>query len=203
VALSISVAATFQTRPSAILPTTDGDGFAEMSPALVVVMVSFLAVASSFDMLTRRIPNGWLILGLAVALIWQATASGWSGVANGLAGFGVGLGLMLPGWLLRFTGGGDVKLLAVVGAFVGSPTAFYAFALSIIVGAVIAVGVSVYAWAARGAASPLTRYGAMVSGLLMTGKLAYIRPDKNEAVGRRFPLAPAIALGSIGAALWV
>ena len=174
-----------------------------MSPVLIIVLALFLAIAADFDLQTRRIPNELLIIGLAVALTWQMTAGGWSGVANGLAGFGVGLGLMLPGWILRFTGGGDVKLLAVVGAFVGSPTAFYAFALSIFVGAIIAIFISVYAWAARGAASPLTRYGAMVAGLLATGKLGYIRPDANEAVGQRFPLAPAIALGSIGAALWV
>jgi len=174
-----------------------------MSPALILILTLFLAIAADLDMQTRRIPNELLMIGLAVALTWQATAGGWSGVANGLAGFGIGLGLMLPGWLLRFTGGGDVKLLAVVGAFVGSPTAFYAFALSIIVGATIAIAVSLHAWAVRGAASPLTRYGAMVAGLLATGKLAYIRPDEGEAVGRRFALAPAIALGSIGAALWV
>ena len=174
-----------------------------MSPMLIIVLAVFLAFAADFDLQTRRIPNELLIIGLAVALTWQMTAGGWSGVANGLAGFGVGLGLMLPGWILRFTGGGDVKLLAVVGAFVGSQTACYAFALSIIIGAVIAIGVSVHAWAARGAASPLTRYGAMMSGLLATGKLDYIRPEESEAVARRFPLAPAIALGSIGAVLWV
>jgi hypothetical protein len=71
-----------------------------------------------------------------------------------------------------------------------------------IVGAVIAIAYSAYAWALRGAASPLDRYGTMLTVLFATGRSPYIRPDESEAVGRRFPLAPAIALGSIGAAIW-
>jgi prepilin peptidase CpaA len=110
---------------------------------------------------------------------------------------------MLPGWLLRFTGGGDVKLLAVVGAFVGSPIVLYAFVFSIFVGATVAIIYSVYVWAVGRAASPWVRYGIMLTTLRVTGRPHYIRPDETEAVGRRFPLAPAIALGSIGAVLWM
>ena len=168
----------------------------------MLILSVLLTIAAIFDLRERRVPNALLVTGLIIALIWQTALGGLDGLGNSLVGFGLGLALMLPGWLLRFTGGGDVKLLAVVGAFVGSPTIFYAFALSMIVGALIAIAYSVYAWAARGAASPLTRYGAMLTALLTTGRLSYIRPDANEAVGRRFPLVPAIALGSIGAALW-
>ena len=174
-----------------------------MSAATILALTLLVGAASIFDLRTRRIPNGLLVTGLGVALIWQSLLGGWGGLGDSIIGFGLGLGLILPGWLLRFTGGGDVKLLAVVGAFVGSPTIVYAFALSMMVGALIAIAYSVFAWAAHGAASPLTRYGTMMTALLSTGRVSYIRPDAKEAVGRRFPLAPAIALGSIGAALWV
>jgi len=174
-----------------------------MTMASVLVLTLFLATASVLDLRTRRIPNEFLVAGLALAVIGQAVSGGWGGLADSLTGFALGLGLMLPGWLLRFTGGGDVKLIAVVGAFVGSPTIVYAFASSIIVGAIIAIFYSIYVWAARGATSPWTRYGAMMAVLFATGSVSYIRPDANEAVGQRFPLAPAIALGSIGAALWL
>jgi hypothetical protein len=71
-----------------------------------------------------------------------------------------------------------------------------------LVGAAFAIAFSVYAWAARGAESPATRYGVMLTTLLATGRAWYIRPGEDEAVGRRFPLAPAIAIGSVAATFW-
>jgi prepilin peptidase CpaA len=169
---------------------------------LIVALCIVVAIAAVSDIRLRRIPNKLLVAGLALALVGQVVLGGWNGLSTGLIGFAVGLGLMLPGWLLKFTGGGDVKLMAVVGAYVGSPTVLVAFALSVMVGAIVGVLYGVYVWAARGAASPLTRYGAMLTAFFATGRIRYIRPDETEALGRRFPLAPAIALGSVGAAIW-
>jgi len=168
----------------------------------IIILSGFVAVASAFDLYSRRIPNPLLVAGLLVAVAWNAASGGWGGFTESFAGFWIGLALMLPGWLLRFTGGGDVKLVAVVGAFVGASTVVYAFALSMIVAAVFAVASSTYAWLLRGAAAPTMRYWVMINNLLLTGRWAYIRPNADEAVGRRFPLAPAIALGSVGAAVW-
>jgi prepilin peptidase CpaA len=57
------------------------------------------------------LPEG---LGFASAL------PGAIGFWNALAGLGLGLGLMLPLYLLRVMGAGDVKLIAMVGAFLGA-----------------------------------------------------------------------------------
>jgi prepilin peptidase CpaA len=168
----------------------------------IVPLTILVVVASGLDLRTRRIPNPLLIIGLVIALAWRGSLAGWAELVEGLIGFAIGLALLMPGWLLRFTGGGDVKLFAVVGAFVGSPVIFFAFAISMLVGAAFAVAFSVYAWVARGAESPATRYGLMLTTLLATGRAWYIRPGEDEAVGHRFPLAPAIALGSVSAALW-
>lgn len=169
---------------------------------LIVALSILVAIASAFDIRLRRIPNELLVAGLALALVWRGAIGGWDGLSAGVIGFALGLLLLLPGWLLKFTGGGDVKLFGVVGAFVGTPTILYAFALSTGVGALFGLVYSVYVWAGRGAASPLARYGTMLTVFLATKRMRYIRPDQTEAMGRRFPLAPAIALGSVGAALW-
>ncbi|HIA00362.1 MAG TPA: prepilin peptidase, partial [Myxococcales bacterium] len=105
------------------------------------------------------------------------------------------------GPLLKFTGGGDVKLLAVVGSLIGPQMVFSTFIFSIFIAALIALAYSVYSWAFRGSESPVARYGLMLASFVATRRLVYIRPDEGEALGQRFPLAPAIAIGSIVATL--
>jgi prepilin peptidase CpaA len=168
-----------------------------MSFIATAVLCALVCVASVFDLRTRRVPNALVVAGLVSALFLQTWEGGWDGLANGLSGFGLGLALMLPGWLLRFTGGGDVKLFAVSGAFLDGQAVFYAFALAVLTAAVMALAYSAYAWVRHGAATPMTRYGAMVTTLCATGRLRYFRPSTEEALGRRFPLTPAIAVGSI------
>lgn len=173
-----------------------------MSSASVLALSVFAVAAAASDLRTRRIPNGLLVTALGVAVLVNSWLQGWSGLSYGLTGFGIGLALMLPGWLLGFTGGGDAKLFATMGAFLGPHSVFYAFALSVFTGALFGIAHALYHWARQGAESPVARYGVMFTELMATGKPRYIRPNENEALGRRFPLAPAIATGSIGAALW-
>jgi prepilin peptidase CpaA len=86
-------------------------------PLLVVAAAAIIAAA--VDVRTRRVPN---VLTGAIALIGVGIAAaglGRVGVALSVAGCVVGLVLMLPGYLIGATGGGDVKLLASVGTLLG------------------------------------------------------------------------------------
>lgn len=165
--------------------------------SVAVTVIAVLAAAS--DLRTRRIPNMLVLAGLSVGMILNIWVAGWSGLGVSLAGLGVGLLLMLPGYLLRFTGGGDVKLVGAIGSLVGPKTLIYAFVLSTIAAAAIVVVQSIYVWSRRGAVSPLARYSAMFAALVATKRPVYFRPTSDEALGHRVPLAPAIALGTLGA----
>ena len=50
--------------------------------------------------------------------------------------------ILLPGWLMGFTGAGDVKLMAAVGAWLGHPEGFIAAVATLIAGGLIAVVVA-------------------------------------------------------------
>src|SRR4029079_5699798 len=78
--------------------------------------------------------------GIGVGL----AASGASGVSLGasVAGFLVGLVLMLPGHALGATGSGDVKFMAAVGAIVGPGLVVSAFLFTAIAGGVLALAVA-------------------------------------------------------------
>jgi prepilin peptidase CpaA len=109
---------------------------------LCAPLLALLAWAATIDLRSRRIPN-WLtfslvISGLAVNGIGIGPASGGSAFLGFLVGFTLPLVLFLLGAL----GGGDVKLLAGVGAWMGPETVFKVFLIAALVGAVIVLAQS-------------------------------------------------------------
>jgi prepilin peptidase CpaA len=102
-----------------------------------------LVVAAVIDGLKLKVPN-WITFPMIISgWIYSATISpyaGWEGLMYSLIGTAVGLALLLPAYAIGGMGAGDVKLLAGVGAWVWGTTTLYAFALSAVIGGVIAVG---------------------------------------------------------------
>jgi prepilin peptidase CpaA len=83
-----------------------------------VVITAFLCAAAWYDIRSRRIPNQLILAGLAAAVALRAPM-GLEALLHGLEGFAVSLGIALVLYALGAVGGGDAKLLAVVGALVG------------------------------------------------------------------------------------
>src|SRR2546426_6635098 len=96
----------------------DGAFFTEIR---LVLVVAFAAVAAVFDGRTHRIPNWLVLLGAVACIAGQLIQPALLpfGIAGALKGIGVGFALLLPLYLLRATGAGDVKLMAMVGAYLG------------------------------------------------------------------------------------
>jgi prepilin peptidase CpaA len=99
-----------------------------------VAVTVFVSTAAWCDATTHRIPNKITVAGLAGALILRAPL-GVDSVVQGLAGFGMALLVAGVLYALRAIGGGDVKLLAGVGAFLGSTEVLGALALIAVLGA--------------------------------------------------------------------
>ena len=166
---------------------------------LAISSVAFAAlssgalVATVIDIRVRRIPNVLTasMAGVGVGL----AASHASGISLGasIAGFLVGLALMMPGHLLGATGAGDVKFLAAVGAIVGPALVVSAFLFTALAGGVLALAVAIRR----------RRLSATLAG---TGRLiaapAEARKEiQSASVSSRFAYGPAIAIGSVLAAL--
>jgi prepilin peptidase CpaA len=103
-----------------------------------VVLVIFAATAASWDATTQRIPNKITVTGFAAALVLRAPL-GQDALVQGLAGAGIALSVAILFYALRAIGGGDVKLLAAVGAFLGSTHIVGALALAAVLGAAFAL----------------------------------------------------------------
>lgn len=107
---------------------------------LDVVLLLLVSIAAVNDLATRRIPNRLLLAGLACAFCLRLMSSDpLSSLQTALGGMGVGLAVFLPFYMVRGMAAGDVKTMAVVGAFVGPGDAFEAAILSWCAGGVMAL----------------------------------------------------------------
>lgn len=119
-----------------------------------VILVTLLAVAVWHDVRSRRIPNRLVLTGMVLAGALQLALPrgaglfvepfGSIGILWSAAGFGLGLALLLPMYALRALGAGDVKLLAMIGAFVGPAPIFGIALCTLLIGGVLAVGVALH-----------------------------------------------------------
>jgi prepilin peptidase CpaA len=102
-------------------------------------LMLMLAWGAVEDWRTGRIRN-WLTLSMMLGGFLQTFINGSqiTPVESAL-GFAVGLGLTLPRFLMRALGGGDVKLFAGIGAWVGPVAVFKVFCAEAVIGMVIVV----------------------------------------------------------------
>jgi len=168
------------------------------APLWVVLPVLLLTVLAAVeDLRTRRIPNlitgPAFLLGLLVHLVVGGPRAGFVALAAAvLAG-----GILLPGWLMKFMGAGDVKLMAAIGAWLGTPRlALFAALFSLIAGGVISLVVAarlgILARTVRNAALLLPKAVGEAGG---TGA-------PPETSGVRVPKALAFLAGTLLALWW-
>lgn len=94
-------------------------------------LVLVAAGGAWYDVRERRVPNVLTAGGLALGLLLGAL-DGWTGLGSAALGAALGFLAALPVFLVGGLGGGDVKLLAAMGGFLGPgklPVALLAIAL--------------------------------------------------------------------------
>ncbi|MCG6657317.1 prepilin peptidase [Halomonas campisalis] len=170
---------------------------------LYAICLMLVVCAAAWDLRQRRIPNRLVLAGAAIGLLLQGALAGPSGVLAALYGLLVGLAILMPGYLMGFTGAGDAKLMAAVGTFLGPLGALQAGLASILVGGAIGIGFAASALFNKSSVSPWSRYGLMLKTLSVTGKPLYIAPQEGEVMGRKFPFAVSIAIGTTGWMIWI
>lgn len=163
------------------------------------ILILLLIVAAVSDIRTRRIPN-WLVVSGAIYGIIHNTAFPLTPHDNllfPLSGLGLGLLLFLPLYLVRAMGAGDVKLLAMIGAFLGPTETFYAALAAMVVGGVLAL----LAVLARGSTLAMFKNIASMFQLgavsIASGSAPSMQIAPSVTAGK-VPYAVAIAIGTIG-----
>lgn len=160
---------------------------------LIAVISALLLGAVIYDTVSHRLPNYYLLLGLLVAIGWQAWTAGWGGIISGGAGFLTGFALFFPFYVLGGMAAGDVKLMAVVGSFIGVAGALWAVAYSLMAGSVLGV---IYLLYKGHLGKFMVRYWAMAA------TRSRIAAEEDDAARHRFPYAIAIAAGTLLSLYW-
>ena len=167
----------------------------DIDVARLGVIFVLALMAGWWDWRERRIPN-WLCLGgLAAALMLNE-------IPFALKGLGLALAIHLPLFALRATGGGDVKLMAALGALMGVDDWLRFFILNAVLGGVVALGFVL----SRGVVGETVKRVGFVLSSLLRGKAPYeSRPelDVRSGLGRTLPRGVVVAFAVVVWAVWV
>lgn len=161
------------------------------------ILMLLLILAAISDCRFHRIPN-WLVLGgLLFGVIYNTAfpPSPHDNILFPLAGLGLGLFLFLPLYLMRSMGAGDVKLMTMVGAFLGPGDTVFAVLASVITGGILAFCYVL----AKGATARMRRnLGALFQqGFLsiLAGAAPNLRIEADQSAGK-LPYGVVIAIGT-------
>jgi prepilin peptidase CpaA len=103
---------------------------ANFLPTPVAVILVASLVLAYIDVCQFKIYNVFTYPLLLGGLIYHAAVSGRTGLEDGLLGALLGFGVLLPFYALGGMGGGDVKLMSAVGAWLGVWPTFAVFLAS-------------------------------------------------------------------------
>jgi prepilin peptidase CpaA len=113
------------------------------------VFLALAAMAAVSDLRSRRVSNELVLVILFAGLARHVLALDAGAFAVALAGAALGLALLLPAFVVRWVGGGDVKLLAALGAWLGPWGILIGGAYGIALGGLLAIAMAVAGGATR------------------------------------------------------
>jgi prepilin peptidase CpaA len=100
-------------------------------------------VACVCDLRSRRIPNVLTLGAAAAGLVYHLATGGFSALGQSALGWFVGMLMFIVPFALRGLGGGDVKLVAALGAWIGPEAAIWLGLYAAIAGGVMGIAVSI------------------------------------------------------------
>ncbi len=110
----------------------------------MIVLFIIISIAAVTDILTFKVKNIIIIFGIISGLYFQFIDYGMKGILNAAAGIVLSI---LCLWLLfcfHALGAGDIKLLSVVGCFVGPLLVLECILYAILIGGVMSLGKMLY-----------------------------------------------------------
>lgn len=121
----------------------------QIALGVIGLLCVLLAIAMWSDAKSNRVPNKLVFSGAALGLLlngilpegygFASQLPGALGLLDAAYGLAIGLGILLPFYMLRVLGAGDVKLMAMVGAFVGPNAILNTVLITFLVGGLLAV----------------------------------------------------------------
>ena len=164
-------------------------------------LMGFMLLATVTDVKDQKIYNWTTYPGILVALLLAVLryTLGWPDLAivdiqQSLTGFLLAGGIMLLCFVLFQIGGGDVKLLAMVGAFLGPMAGLETVLWTFVLGGATAVIILIWR---LGALSLMRRVYQQTMNKLSVGKWGPLTEEENRQLKMPLYLAPSAFLGTL------
>jgi prepilin peptidase CpaA len=164
-----------------------------------VVLVAVLIAAAS-DIRAFKIYNALTLPLLASGLLYHGIVGGASALAASALGALLGLGLLFLVFLMGGMGGGDVKLMAGIGAWLGAPATIVVLAIASIAAGICALAMMVMYGRSRETWLNLKivwhRISSVGRHLAAEDKVENVL-ERTEHRGRVIPFGAMVALGVV------
>lgn len=160
--------------------------------AVAALLVPLAFIIAYYDVRYRRIPNPYVLAGLAGGLLINTIYGGASGLAASVAGCLLAFGMMLVLHILGAMGAGDVKLFAAIGAVLGLKLVVPTFLVVVLTGGVLAF---VTMFQTGTFAPTMRRVMQIFAGLLPGWKMPRFAVPSDKRL--TIPYGVAITLGSL------
>lgn len=165
----------------------------------IVAASIFFTLACTTDTFKSKIPNLLNACLLVAGITINTTSLGMQGFLFSLAGFSLGIGLLLLPYLMGGMGAGDVKALGALGALIGPFNILHVFVYMALYGG--AVALLHYLYHQTDIKKFLREGWDSACASVLTKKVEYILPasQKNSL---RFPYAVVIAFSYYSFVYW-
>jgi prepilin peptidase CpaA len=158
-----------------------------------VPLLGLLLLAAVIDLRQRRIPN-WLTFGLIAAGFARALViTGPSGIPPALSGLAAAAAVPFILFVMGALGGGDVKLLAGIGTWLGATQALAVFAGTCVIGLVLILFQAV---SQRRVAALFRNSAVLAAGIAQKG-VAGCADESFSSIDRPLPYAVPVSLATL------
>lgn len=163
----------------------------ELTTAEIVLLLCvgvFTLVAAISDLRFRKIPNRMTAPMCVAGIVYQVAFYGLDGLWVALLGFGAGFGILFVLWMIATAGGGDVKLMAALGTWLGWLMVLKVLLCSLVVVTTGTIGIVAFGVLSKG----LRRTRAQYKSKSVNGKSESTEDRKKRRV-MAFALPVALA----------
>jgi len=165
-----------------------------MPPLIAAVAVLFVALCVFADVRSRRIPNLLSAPAMLLGIALNAFYRGGAGVTASLSGLVLTVAVLLWPFAMGGIGGGDVKMMGAVGAFLGPRLALMGLLMGVILGGCLMV----WHLARRGRLrEKVTATATMFRAAAMTRSLSPLRVSAANPGAIALPYSVPLGLGTL------
>lgn len=169
-----------------------------MPLTITLTLFAFVLACCVLDLRTRRIPNAISGLALLSGAVLNTLYSGLAGLSWSLCGAALMVAVLLAPFALGGLGGGDVKMMAAVGAFLGPRLAVLCLIAGLMLGGVVMAA----HLARRGRlGEKLATLKTMILAATVTRSVAPLRVAADDAGAISLPYSIPLGLGTAAVVL--